>query len=143
HIPDSYQFLREAQRILKAGGKVVMVEPANSAWGRFIYRNFHHEPFDPAGGWTIPEAGPMSGANGALPWIVFQRDCRRFEREFPGLTIESIRHHTPLRYLMSGGVSRKSLVPQWSFGLATALEKAGRPLAGWFSMFQTIQLVKR
>jgi SAM-dependent methyltransferase len=143
HIPDSYRFLREAQRVLKAGGKIVMVEPANSAWGRFIYQHFHHEPFDPAGNWTIPATGPMSGANGALPWIVFERDRARVEKEFPRLNVQSIRYHTPLRYLLSGGVSRRSLVPHWSFGLATALEKLAKPVVGWFSMFQTIELVKR
>ncbi len=143
HIPDSRQFLREVQRVLKAGGKMVMVEPANSAWGRWIYQNFHHEPFVPAGGWSIPSSGPMSGANGALPWIVFQRDRDRLEREFPQLQIASITHHTPLRYLLSGGVSRKSLVPQGSFGLVTALERLGKPAAKWFSMFQTIDVVKR
>jgi hypothetical protein len=84
----------------------------------------------------------MSGANGALPWIVFERDRDRFEKEFPGLRLRSIRYHTPLRYLLSGGVSRRNLAPGWSFGLTTALEKLGKPVAAWFSMFQTIELVR-
>lgn len=142
HIPDSRLFLREAQRVLKVGGKIVMVEPANSAWGRFIYQNFHHEPFEPAGDWTIPSTGPMSGANGALPWIVFERDRNRLKKAFPQLGVSSITYHTPLRYLLSGGVSRRSLVPQASFEWVTTLEKLGKPAAKWFSMFQTIELVK-
>jgi len=55
HIPDSEKFLSEAQRVLKKGGKIIMIEPANSWWGRFIYKNFHHEPFNPEGNWIIPD----------------------------------------------------------------------------------------
>ena len=95
HIPDSQLFLQEAFRTLKVGGKIVMIEPANSLWGRFIYKNFHHEPFNPKGDWTIPNSGPMSGANGCLPWIVFERDKFVFKNQFPGFEIECINYHTP------------------------------------------------
>ena len=105
HIPDSYRFLKEAERVLKKGGKLIMIEPANSLWGRLIYKNLHHEPFNPKADWKIPDIGPMSGANGALPWIVFVRDQALFQEQFPHLKIESITYHTPLRYLLSGGVS--------------------------------------
>jgi len=55
HIPDSRKFLQEADRILVPGGKIVMIEPANSLWGRFIYQNFHHEPFQPNVSWNNSE----------------------------------------------------------------------------------------
>jgi SAM-dependent methyltransferase len=142
HIPDSRQFLKEAQRVLRPGGKIVMIEPANSIWGRFIYQNFHHEPFEPASDWFIPESGPMSGANGALPWIVFQRDYLRFSKEFADLKVSSIEYHTPLRYLLSGGVSMKTLVPAWSFRIFKFLEKKLNPFQQHFSMFQTIEITK-
>ena len=41
HIPDIEQFMNEVQRVLTKGGKLLMIEPANSRWGRFIYQNFH------------------------------------------------------------------------------------------------------
>jgi len=143
HIPDSHAFLKEAGRVLKPGGKMIMIEPANSWWGRLIYKNFHHEPFDEKGSWQIPSTGPMSGANGALPWIVFMRDRERFAKEFPGLRIEKISRHTPLRYLLSGGVSFRSLVPSWSFGFFRAIDKILAGISGQFSMFMTVVVVKR
>ena len=79
HVPDSEKFLQELSRCLKPGGKIVMIEPANTLWGRFIYQNFHHEPFEPAAGWKLDGTGPLSCANGALPYIVFKRDRQRFE----------------------------------------------------------------
>ncbi|MDQ3073262.1 MAG: class I SAM-dependent methyltransferase, partial [Bacteroidota bacterium] len=143
HIPTPANFFKEAVRTLKPGGKIVMTEPANTLWGRFIYQNFHHEPFRPEAGWEIPSTGPLSGANGALPWIIFNRDRAKFENEYPELEIKSITHHTPLRYLISGGVSMKALVPAWSFGVITFLEKLIWPAARYFSMFQTIEIIKR
>lgn len=141
HIPESASFFKEAQRTLKKGGKILMTEPANSPWGHFIYTRFHHEPFEPeAKEWKIPSTGPLSGANGALPWIIFERDRKRFETEFPNLKIREVKYHTPLRYLLSGGVSLKSLVPGFSFGVLSLFEKlfGGKT----FSMFMSVEVEK-
>ena len=142
HIPDARRFLAEASRVLAPGGKVVMVEPANSFWGRFIYTRFHHEPFIPEGSWQLPGNGPLSGANGCLPWIVFVRDNKRFMEEFPGLEIEEIRYHTPLRYLLSGGVSFKQLVPGFSFSFFRGVDNLLVSLSSQLSMFMTIRIRK-
>lgn len=140
HIPDSEKFLSEARRVLKKGGKIIMIEPANSWWGRFIYKNFHHEPFNPDGDWKIPNVGPLSGANGALPWIVFERDQELFYQKFPELTIESIKYHTPLRYLISGGVSIKQLAPRFSYNAFRLLDKFLSNISNKLSMFVTITI---
>ena len=142
HVPDSKQFLSEMYRTLKVGGKIVMNEPWNSFWGRFIYKNFHHETFNPQGDWKIPSSGPMSDANGALPYIVFLRDIERFKQEFPGFEIQVLKRHTPLRYLLSGGVSMKALVPAFSYGLLSGFEKLVSPFSKSFSMFVTIVVKK-
>ncbi len=143
HIPNARLFFKEAVRTLKPGGKIVMIEPSNSAWGRFIFSNFHHEPWEPGGGWELPSSGPLSGANGALPWIIFVRDRKQFEQEFPELKITYIKQHTPLRYLLSGGVSLKAMVPSWSSGLFSLIENISSPISGAFSMFQTIEVTRK
>ncbi len=142
HIPDSQLFLQEAMRTLKVGGKIIMIEPANSLWGRFIYQNFHHEPFNPNGDWKIPNSGPMSGANGCLPWIVFERDKLEFKNQFPGFEIELIHYHTPFRYLISGGVSFKNLVPNFSYPLFKATDKIISSISKELSMFMTLIIKK-
>lgn len=143
HIPKPALFLKEAERVLAKGGKILMNEPANSAWGRFIYQNFHHEPFEPKGTWEIPATGPLSGANGALPWIIFERDRKQFEEQFPSLKIESIKYHTPLRYLLSGGVSKKQLAPNFSYGLVKGFESFLLSLSKQLSMFVTIEITRQ
>ena len=142
HIPKPWMFLQEAERTLKTGGKVVMTEPANSWMGRFIYRNFHHEPFEPKGEWEIETSGPLSGSNQALPYIYFERDRAEFERRFPLLRINSIRYHTPFRYVLSGGVSRRALMPAWSFGFWRGTEYLLSPVARVLGLFMTVELEK-
>lgn len=143
HIPKPYLFLEEAQRVLKQGGKIIMIEPANSWWSRVIYKNFHHEPFNPKGGWEIDSTGPLSGANGALPWIYFKRDRTEFEIKFPHLKVDKFQYQNPLRYLISGGLTMKQLVPSWSFGFFRGLEKVMSPFSRQFGMFVRIEIIKK
>lgn len=143
HLPDVARFFAEAARCLRPGGRILMVEPANTPWGRFVYTHFHHEPFDPSAGWTLKAAGPLTGANGALPWIVFVRDRRRFEREFPQLVVRKFVPHTPLRYVLSGGLSFRQLVPSWSYNAVRLIESCSAPLHGVLGMFYFIDVERR
>lgn len=142
HISQPRLFFKEALRCLKAGGQIIMIEPANTLWGRFIYKNFHHEAFDTRAGWNLEKASPLWCGNDALAWIIFSRDRKMFESEFPALKIVHIRYHTPLRYLLSGGFTLRQLVPSCAYGFVKILEIALSPLNGMLGMFQTIELEK-
>lgn len=142
HIKNAERAIQEMNRCLKMGGKIVMIEPWNSMWGRFIYSNLHHERFDPKLDWKILGLGRMSDANGALPWIIFRRDRQLFERLFPNLTIVSITPHTPFSYLISGGLSKSQLLPNFLYPLVTFFEQLISPLNNLLGMFATIELKK-
>jgi hypothetical protein len=121
-----------------------MIEPWVTPWSRFVYRHFHHEPFSPeARDWSFLSSGPLSGANGAIPWIVFVRDRHRFESEFPQLVIEQIRPFLPFRYLVSGGVTMRSLMPAFTHSLWASLEAALEPCMSSLAMFAFIALRRR
>lgn len=142
HVPDSELFLKEMNRCLKRGGVIIMIEPANTWWGRFIYQNFHHEPFDPQGGWVLLGDGPLTCANGALPWIVFQRDQKRFEQLFPFLKLIKLTPHTPISYLLSGGLTLRQLLPNFLYPLIRFFEFLLSPLSHLLGMFYEIKLIK-
>ena len=141
HIPDSEVFLKEVTRCLRPGGKVLMVEPWATAWSSFIYTHLHHEPFDSmAKNWSFPTTGPLSGANSALPSIVFERDRSLFLSKFPRLKIEGITIEKPFVYLLSGGVSLRSFMPGFSYIIWARIENLLSPWIHKTGMFAKIQL---
>jgi SAM-dependent methyltransferase len=143
HLARPRRFFAEAARCVKPGGGMVMIEPWVTAWGRWVYTHLHHEPFEPGAlEWEFPQTGPLSGANGALPWIVLVRDRVQFEQEFPMWKVGTIRPIMPFRYLISGGVSMRSLVPGWSFGAWRALEEGMRRWLHHWAMFAQIILTR-
>jgi SAM-dependent methyltransferase len=144
HIPQPRRFFTEAARCVRPGGVVLMIEPWVTLWSQLVYTRLHHEPFQPqAKRWEFPNRGPLSGANGALPHIVFARDRTQFEREFPMWQIHGIEPMMPFCYLVSGGVSLRSLMPGWSFRLWRGLETLLHPAINNLAMFAQILLIRQ
>ena len=143
HVSQPRRLLREAARCVREGGRLVMVEPWVTRWSRLIYGRVHHEPFHPeARDWDFPTTGPLSGANEALTWIIFQRDRGQFETEFPQWRIDRLRLLLPFRYLLSGGVSMRALAPEWSFAIWRRLEGWLDPWMSNWAMFAFIVLAR-
>lgn len=142
HIKNPEGALKEMQRCLKIRGKIIMIEPANSIWSRFIYCHFHHENFNTKVGWKISGEGRLSNANMALPWIVFQRDRMIFKKKFPNLKIKLYRLHTPFSYLISGGLSKPQFLPSCLLSILLKLEDMFPFFGKHLGMFNTIVIIK-
>ena len=87
--------------------------------------------------------GPMSAANQALSFIVFKRDIAAFNREFPQLTLIADEPHTHLRYVVSGGVNFRQLLPDvfW-IGNRSCRARLFAPLAPLLALQHTLVLEK-
>jgi len=142
HIPKPHLFLKEAQRTLIKGGKIIMTEPANSSLARFIYKRFHHEPFDEKGQREIKAGNPLSNSNQALPYIYFERDLDLFKKDFPLLKINSINYHSPFSYIISGGVSRSAMLPFFMYNFVKGIEWLFSPFFKQIGLFCTIEIEK-
>ena len=142
HIPKPYLFLKEAERTLIKGGKIIMIEPANSMLGRFIYKKFHHEPFDENGPREIKAGNPLSNSNQALPYIYFERDLEIFKKDFAHLKINSVKYHSPFLYVISGGVSRSAMLPFFMYNFAKAIQWLFTPFNKQLGLFCTVEIEK-
>lgn len=143
HLPEPRRFFAELVRALHPGGGAILVEPHHGPFAAALYpRLFRTEGYDkffPA--WEVPMDGPMSGANQALSHVVFRRDRAVFEREFPKLQIVEQRPMTSaLRYLLSGGLNFRQLVPDGAAGLLRGVERVLAPAASAWALHQVIVL---
>ena len=124
HIPDPENFFNEANL-------------------KLIYKNFHHEAFDEKASWKLNSIGPLSSSNQALPSIIFERDRIVFNQKYPKLQILRLKYHTPFRYILSGGVSKKPLLPYFTYPIISKFEKLLQPINKLIGMFMTIEIEKK
>lgn len=123
HISDVKKFFKECDRCLVNEGKIYIVDQYPSLHGKIILKYFHHEPFNENSlQWSFQTTGPLSGANGALAWIIFFRDLKIFKQEFPQLSITYISIHTPLYYWLTGGLKKWSLIPNFASNVIMKLD---------------------
>jgi len=146
HIPDCAEFFNHANRVLKPGGKIIMLEPATTIFSKIIYKSLHHEPFDEySPKWKFKSKSSydrMMDANGALPWAIFIRDRKKFESLYPKLQIRKVTSDSPFLYLLSGGLSFPQLAPTFSMPLISAVETLLSPLNRYLALFYRIVLEK-
>ena len=144
HLCDASVFLQEASKALRKDGLLIMIEPWVTPLSRLIYSHLHHEPFEPETvEWSFHSSGPLSGANGALPWIVFERDRHIFEVDFPSLIIKKIQPFMPIRYLMSGGFTTLFGAPSFLYKPVKRFESLFKPVMNRLGMFALIVVQKK
>lgn len=113
HIPNIDAFIAEAERVLVPGGVISMIDVARSPFAKFLFSNLHPEPYnDKAKEWDFTQQDSMLDSNQALTWMVFKRDKDMFDKKFPNMKLEKIEYLPWLSYLLSGGVTRKRILPK-------------------------------
>jgi len=144
HISDPARFLAEAQRCLKPGGRLVIIDPNNSWTERALCKFLdHYEYFDDKiNDWKNDSANHMTNANLAVTWVIFTRDRARFEAQFPQLHIRIIRHHTFLSYFLSGGMTYRSFLPSITTPLWEGFENILAPAMKILGTSMTIDIEK-
>jgi SAM-dependent methyltransferase len=128
HLERPIEFLREASRVLKSGGRLAMIEPAMTTLARQFYRRFHQEPVemdaDPFAPVAVnPDRDPFD-ANQAIPTLLFATSAgrERVEQIIPSLRVRSVTWLSLFAYPLSGGFQNWSLMPSALVRATLALE---------------------
>ena len=145
HFPHPDKFLFELERVLIAGGGAILLEPYYGPFASFLFKRiFRTEGFDknfPS--WETPVGGPMNGANQALSYIVFVRDRAELERKHPSLKIvHEQRVGNYLKYIISGGLNFRQLLPDGMTGVVNVTEKLLWPFNRWLALHHVIVIRK-
>ena len=143
HVSDVNTLLSEMNRCLVDKGRVILIDQHNGIISRLILKNLHHEHFDDKTyEWKFTSDNPLIDANGALAWIVFQRDLAGFEKKFPELKLIQYKSHTPLYYWLSGGLKWWSLIPRSLIPAVNLLDKSLMRISTDLGSFVDIELLK-
>jgi len=132
HLGRPARFLDEAQRVLAAGGRLLVLDPYCSPVSTPLYRLFHHERTDlgaPAFADDPRAAAAPLDSNQARSTLVFFREADELARRWPELRVVERRRLAFLVYPLSGGYSKRPLVPAALYRPLRAFETALRPLA--------------
>lgn len=134
HLPRPALLFEEAIRVLRPGGRLVMLEPFISPLSHLVFRFAHPEPVDMHADPLPPDDRPVFEATGpfasnqAIPTLLFFRYRARFAARFPELGLRTCRRDSVLAYPLSGGFSGPCLVPRWTERPLWALERLASPL---------------
>jgi len=148
HFPKPNKFFAEIVRTLKPGGGVVLIEPYYGYLSDKIHTKIHKDEFFDKQqlAWETGQCSNqyMTGANQALSYIIFNRDKKIFEERFPELEIVycSVLNNY-IRYLVSGGVNFKQLMPDFLEGLLKVFEKLLKPFNKVFGLHHLIVIRKK
>jgi SAM-dependent methyltransferase len=132
HLSDPARFLDEVERALASGGRLLLIEPYCSPVSTPLYRGFHQERTDTSADPFAPDpeiAQAAFDSNQALPTLVFFRRVAELHRRWPALRLVERRRFAFLLYPLSGGFTRRPLLPSPLYPAVRLLERALRPLA--------------
>lgn len=139
--------LKEFQRVLTPGGRLILMEPGLGLMGRIIYGWMHVEPVGHAkdATWFAPEGWSPSemdyyAAQGNATWIF---TTNQFSKELESWKIVKIQRIAALAYAASGGYSGPQLYPSAAYPLLKLLEKALRLLPAVFTTRLLVVLEKK
>lgn len=147
HVEFPYHFFSEAGRVLRCGGRIIMIEPAIT-WGSTVfYRLLHQEPVrtsvDPlVEGMPDLNRDPYD-ANQAIPTLIATRHRSCFHGLFPNLHIIKVNWFSFAVYPMSGGFKRWSLVPARIARATLAAERILEPILGSVAGFRMMLVIER
>ena len=146
HLPDPDLFFKELNRVLVKGGGCILIDPYHGPTSSFIYKRLTpDEIFDKnQEKWADPQNMVMKGANQALSYIVFLRDIKKFKKMHPNLELVLQKPlNNYLRYLISGGLNFKQLLPNFMIPLIKLFEFFLTPINHFFALHQVIIIRKK
>lgn len=138
--------LNEFLRVLKPGGRLILMEPGLSALGYLVYGPLHAEPIGKAR--QIQWLAPQGWSSNDIDYYSAQGNSTRifvqkhFADKLQGWKTVKVQPIAALAYAASGGYSGPQLYPTLTYPLIKSLEKLMQPFPALFATRLLVVLEK-
>jgi SAM-dependent methyltransferase len=143
HFNYPIHVLREVSRVLRVGGRFILVEPWITPFSRFIYTYLHQEEcnleIEP---WLdlsqFDKAKNAFDGNAAIPYVLLSKGKNFVKESLPELRLQSLQPFSFITYLLSGGFKTFNLLPNFLYGPIYQVEKGTHPLWAKFASLRAV-----
>lgn len=131
HLYNPLMFLNESFRVLRKGGRIIMLEPFPSPFSLMIYKRFHPEPFIFETDYfklnDLSVKDPWD-SNQAIPYLIFFKHRDKFSEIFRNkFEIIKSEKMSCVLYPASGGFENKQMIPDFMIPTFKMIEKILTP----------------
>ena len=126
HLEEPLRFFREAARVLRAGGRLILIDPYVSLGSWLPWHCLHHEACSMREPYDLN--GRFDRENNARATLWFDGNRARTEAQIRPLRLEALKTFDLFYYPLTGGFRPWSLIPS---GAAPLLLRADRWLGRW------------
>ena len=144
HLDCPVNFLKEASRVLKKNGRIIMIEPGISPVSWFLYKIGHDEEVDMS--WQasmdcVPDSGKKPyDSNQAIPTLLFNRSNAILDNL--NLSVMNKKWLSLFVYPLSGGFQKWSLIPSSFVSFMLKVESKILPFLGPIMAFRLVVVLK-
>jgi SAM-dependent methyltransferase len=131
HLSRPVEFFKEASRVLKTNGRIILLEPYPAPFSLLIYKLFHPEPFNFKTDYfnlkKSVDKEPWK-SNQAIPYLLFYKDSGHLLKINPHLKFVKKELISFAAYPLSGGFENNQLIPDFLFPAVNFAEYLFKPL---------------
>lgn len=147
HIEFPALLFREASRVLRPGGRIIMAEPGITFGSMLFYRLMHHEPVRMNANPLVEGAPDRSrdpyDSNQAIPTLLVTSYREEFHAKFPDLAISEAQWFSFVAYPFSGGFKPWALINEPIARAILWLEKHAEAALGRRFGFRLLTVIEK